>query len=139
MIRLPCRNGYTALSVVSFIFLCVSVTGLSMTLNTDNIPFLKQNENILIPFLSTTCVVFGLIFIFTFLDIQLFSCCKCCVNEYSITEDTIENSESLYDNNVGTITKQPRENDPLLYPRLYPEISDNITIPNKKNAKGTEI
>lgn len=140
MIRIPCRNGYTALSIVSFIFLCVSVTGLSMTLNTDNISFLKQNEQILIPFLSTTCGVFGLIFMFTFLDIKLSSCFRCCITEYSTSEDIENNtsaSASLYDDNVGTITAQPKESDPLLYPKIYPNISDNIKIPTK--AKRTQI
>lgn len=136
----PCRNEYTALSVVSFIFLCVSVSGIAMTLNTDNISFLKQNEKIIIPFLSTTCGIFGLIFIFTFLDIQMSRCFRCCVTEYSTTEDIENNtsaSASLYDDNVGTVTAQPTESDPLLYPKVYPYISENIKIPKK--ARRTEI
>jgi hypothetical protein len=136
MIRIPCRNGYTALSAISFLFLCVSAIGISMTLNTESIPFFKQNENILIPFLSTTCGIFGLLLIFTFLDIQLFSCFRCCVNEYSPTED-IENNPSLYGDNIGTIASQPKENDPLLYPNIYPNLSERVNIPIK--SKRTHI
>ena len=121
MISIPCRNGYTVLSAISFLFLCVSAIGISMTLNTESIPFFKQNENILIPFLSTMCGIFGLLLIFTFLDIQLFNCFRCCVNEYSPTEDN-ENNHSLYSDAIGTTAHQLKENDPLLYPKIYPRI-----------------
>ena len=136
MIRIPCRNGYTILSVVSFIFLSVSVVGLSMTLNTSNIPFFKQNEAILIPFLSTICSIFGIIFMFTFLDIQISNCFRCCASDYSSADD-IENDRSLYDDNVGTIEITPKEDEPLLYPKIYPKLSESIKIPT--NSRRTKI
>ena len=142
MFKIPCKQGNTVLSIVSFIFLSASVSILSLTIhdNQDK-PFLKNNSQVLIPFLSVVCGVSSLLFLYTFLDIQCklrYCCIRCCYN----TNDNIFNNdnyqnESLYndvnttisvDNSSNSNNDTKKETDPLLYPKL---ISSNINIPKK--------
>ena len=150
MFKIPCKQGNTVLSIVSFIFLSASVSTLSLTIhdNQDK-PFLKNNSQVLIPFLSVVCGVSSLLFLYTFLDIQCklrYCCIRCCYN----TNDNIFNNdnyqnESLYNDVNTTISVDnssnsnsnsnddtKKETDPLLYPKIYPGLmSDNINIPKK--------
>ena len=68
MFRNPCkRGGNIVLSIVSFIFLSTSAAALSLTIHdSQNIPFLKNNDKELVPFLSVVCGVSSLLFIYTF-------------------------------------------------------------------------
>lgn len=143
MFKIPCKQGNTVLSIVSFIFLATSASVLSLTIYDDqNKPFLKDNSQVLIPFLSVVCGVSSLLFLYTFLDIQCrlkYCCIRCCynTNDNIFNDDSYQN-ESLYNdvntniniNNSNNDTK--KETDPLLYPKLYPGLtSDNINIPKQ--------
>ena len=144
MFKIPCKQGNTILSIVSFIFLSTSAVGLSLTIHDDqNMPFLKENSQVLIPFLSTVCGISSLLFIYTFLDIQFrykYCCIRCCynTNDNIFNDDNYQN-ESLYDEvntNIGvqdiSNSNNKKETDPLLYPKLYPELtSDSINIPKQ--------
>ena len=141
MLRLQLPSGeYVILSIVSFIFLIISSTGLSLTLHDSyNITFIKNNHEVLIPFLSVVCGVFGLLFIYSFLDICISKCCCCfCVEVNSskkILLDNISYDDNLYNNTIDTSInvnenkkETETETDPLLRP--YPS-SKNIDIPRK--------
>ena len=144
MFKIPCKQGNTILSIVSFIFLSTSAVGLSLTIHDDqNMPFLKENSQVLIPFLSAVCGISSLLFIYTFLDIQFrykYCCIRCCynTNDNIFNDDNYQN-ESLYDEvntNIGvqdiSNSNNKKETDPLLYPKLYPELtSDSINIPKQ--------
>lgn len=139
MFKFPCKQGSnTVLSIVSFIFLATSATGLSLTIHdSQNIPFLKDNDKELIPFLSFVCGVSSLLFIYTFLDIKCRwkCCCFQCYNEQNYIYDENYQDDSLYNNvntSINTNNQSKKENDPLLYPKLYPELtSKNINISRK--------
>lgn len=158
MFKIPCKEGNMVLSIVSFIFLSASASGLSLTIhNSQNMPFLKKNSQVLIPFLSLVCAVSSLLFLYTFLDIYCrykYCCIRCCYNTkdntlyddnyqdenlYNDVDTTINvdnnrnsnsNSNSISNSNSNDNTK--KETDPLLYPKMYPElISSNINIPRR--------
>lgn len=128
MCHIPCKNGHTVLSIISFIFLSVSTAGLSMTINEDY-PFLQKNREIMIPFLSTVCGISGLLFIFTFLNLN----CICRGTKKSELETGIDNTGSLYGEVDTSIPRPSRsaEQDPLLYPKIYHPVSDSIKIPKR--------
>jgi len=138
MFRNPCkRGGNIVLSIVSFIFLTTSAAGLSLTIHdSQNIPFLKNNDKELVPFLSVVCGVSSLLFIYTFLDIECKwkCCCIRCYEPEHVFYDNNYQSESLYNDvdtsiHMNTDNQNKKETDPLLYPKLYPElISNNINI-----------
>ena len=153
MFKIPCKQGNTVLSIVSFIFLSASAAALSLTIhdNQDK-PFLKNNSQVLIPFLSVVCGVSSLLFLYTFLDIQCrlkYCCIRCCynTNDNIFNDDSYQN-ESLYndvnttisvDNNNNSNSNSnddtKKETDPLLYPKIYPGLmSDNINIPKKSRV-----
>lgn len=157
MFKIPCKQGNTVLSIVSFIFLSASAATLSLTIhdNQDK-PFLKNNSQVLIPFLSVVCGVSSLLFLYTFLDIQCrlkYCCIRCCynTNDNIFNDDNYQN-ESLYNDVNTTISVNnsrnsnsnsssnsnddtKKETDPLLYPKVYPELmSDNINIPRRSRV-----
>ena len=153
MFKIPCKQGNTVLSIVSFIFLSASAAALSLTIydNQDK-PFLKNNSQVLIPFLSVVCGVSSLLFLYTFLDIQCrlkYCCIRCCynTNDNIFNDDSYQN-ESLYNDVNTTISVDnssnsnsnsnddtKKETDPLLYPKIYPGLmSDNINIPRKSHV-----
>ncbi len=152
MFKIPCKQENTVLSIVSFIFLTASASVLSLTIhdNQDK-PFLKNNSQVLIPFLSVVCGVSSLLFLYTFLDIQCklrYCCIRCCynTNDNIFNEDNYQN-DSLYNDvnttinvdnssNSNSISNSnddtKKETDPLLYPKIYPRLmSDNINIPRR--------
>lgn len=145
MFRNPCkRGGNIVLSIVSFIFLTTSAAALSLTIHdSQNIPFLKNNDKELVPFLSVVCGVSSLLFIYTFLDIEYKwrCCCIRCYEPEQVFYDNNHQNESLYNNvdtsiHIDTDNKNKKETDPLLYPKLYPKlypelISNNINIPKR--------
>ena len=123
------------LSITSFIFLCTSVVGLSLTIH-EHISFLERNRKLMIPFLSTVCGVSGLIFLITFIDVKLSKCCICFRRKKKPAIDEFENGIDNSNVNIKqdclyNHTETQTEKDPLLYPREFPVITDNINIPKK--------